>query len=566
MRIKFEQLMAILNLLPIGILLINDQKQIVYMNKASAGFLPSEVTESSRITGFLPYDFLKSKKTFIQTRIGDDLKIQLEFKHLTGTKLDLITLYDVTQLDLAEYRNHFYEAILDSIDMGIHALDANGNTIIYNKYCENHEGLSRKDVIGKHVTEIHKVTLENSIQLNVLKTGKPTTETEVIYYTKGDKQITLASSSHPIFDDGKIVGVFSTSRDITAMKDLTNKNIMLQSKLLPSEASEDNAANSQNHSLYTFEQIIHKSPLIDRLIAQARKAANTCSPLMICGETGTGKELFVQSIHQASSRRNEPFIAINCAAIPVTLLESILFGTVKGAFTGALNTPGLFEQAGRGTLFLDEINSMDIHLQVKLLRVLQEKVFRRISGKNDLPVNCRIVSASNIDPFEAVNKGILRKDLYYRLTAVLLTLPPLRERKEDIPVLCNHFLQKYNKQLNRQIEKISPNLLDILVSYSWPGNVRELEHVIESAMNMAGEKEYTLMPQHLPTYFLKKVNAAALHTIEQATLPDAMAAYERQLISNALTLNHGNISRAAEYLGIYRQSLQRKIKQLGIKY
>jgi arginine utilization regulatory protein len=301
------------------------------------------------------------------------------------------------------------------------------------------------------------------------------------------------------------------------------------------------------------------------LIASAKKAAEADCSVLVYGETGTGKELLVQGIHNYSNRSSELFVAINCAAIPETLLESMLFGTVKGAFTGAVDSPGLFEQAGKGTLFLDELNSMSPPLQAKLLRVLQERRVRRLGGSAEIPVGCRIVSSTNVDPWECIRKGQLRKDLFYRLAVISLYIPSLKERVEDIEVLLNHFLNKYQKIYGLGKVKISPELRNVLQNYQWPGNVRELEHVIESAVNML-DGEQVITVDHLPLYLKTKLlsQGSAAKALPKGTLAEVLTQVEKQVILDALEKHNWNITKAADSLGIVRQNLQYRIRKLGI--
>lgn len=298
-----------------------------------------------------------------------------------------------------------------------------------------------------------------------------------------------------------------------------------------------------------------------------KKMARSESRVMILGETGTGKELFAQSIHNYSSRAKGPFIAINCSAIPDTLLESTLFGTTKGAFTGAENKPGLFEEAKNGTLFLDELNSMSVVLQAKLLRALETNCIRRVGSNKEIPVNPRIISAMNINPTDAIENETLRSDFYYRLAVITLECPPLRKRQEDIITLSMSFIDKYNKVLGRRIKEMSDDVIHLLKNYSWPGNVRELSHCIEHAMNMVDPNDTTLLVHQLPAFLQgKKLNKR----IEEITIPkldnykQIMTQVEKDILTQALKRNNGNISQAAKELNLSRQCLFYKLKRLNI--
>jgi arginine utilization regulatory protein len=299
--------------------------------------------------------------------------------------------------------------------------------------------------------------------------------------------------------------------------------------------------------------IIGQNDEMLRLKAFALKAANSSSPVLVYGETGTGKELFVQAIHYSSDRRNKPFIAQNCAALPSTLLEGILFGTVKGSFTGAEDRPGLFELADNGTLYLDELNSMPVDLQAKLLRVLQDGTIRRVGDIKEKEVNVRIIASTNIEPSLCVKNGLIRNDLYYRLNVIGLRIPELRNRKSDIPIMLEYFISKYNSKLNKRIRGVSKSAMDRLLSYDWPGNVRELQHIVESAINLK-ESGY-IDEDDLPESIKKD---------HHSSLVDAIEEVEKNIILETLKLWNNNISKTADYLKIPRQTLQYKLKKYEI--
>jgi arginine utilization regulatory protein len=297
---------------------------------------------------------------------------------------------------------------------------------------------------------------------------------------------------------------------------------------------------------------------------------------LIYGETGTGKELFAQSIHNASNRKNNEFIAQNCAALPKDLLESLLFGTEKGSFTGAKSKPGLFEMADGGTILLDEINSMDLSLQAKLLRVLQDGRIRRIGAQKEKQVDVRIITTMNMHPDKAFEKDLLREDLYYRLSVVYIYLPPLRKRKDDIFLLTDHFIKQYNKEFDKNITGLSNKLKDVFKKYPWPGNVRELKHVIESAYNikqLGDEIETDDLPGYIRERLGQNRNILNNWTTEEKikdnedlpSLESYLEEIEMNLIKNALEKTDDNISAAARELDISRQSLQYKLKKYELK-
>jgi len=321
-----------------------------------------------------------------------------------------------------------------------------------------------------------------------------------------------------------------------------------------------------------YDEIIGNSPKMQEVYRHLDRVIHSDVTVLIQGESGTGKELLARAIHYNGPRREYPFVAVNCAAIPETLLESELFGHEKGAFTGAVSRRiGKFEQAHMGTLFLDEIGEMSPATQVKILRVLQEKKFERIGGTRPIEVDVRIISATNKNLEDEVKKGRFRKDLYYRISVYPICIPPLRERREDIPALAVHFLNKFNKKLNKKIRKISHEALKYLMDYDWPGNVRELENVLERSMlNCNGD---TLFAEHLP---ITIITGAEQDSKERSILDFRRALsltrdiprweeVEKEICQLALRLSNKNISHAAQKLGIGRTTFYRKMKKYNIR-
>jgi DNA-binding NtrC family response regulator len=309
----------------------------------------------------------------------------------------------------------------------------------------------------------------------------------------------------------------------------------------------------------SFGRIIGNSPGIRKVYRVIEQAAPTGASVLISGESGTGKELIAQTIHELSPRASFPFVAINCAAIPETLLESEIFGHEKGAFTGASDRrTGVFELAHRGTLFLDEIAEMMPATQVKLLRVLQERIFRRLGGRQEITVDVRVIAATNVNPQDAVNHGKLREDLFYRLNVFAIDLPPLRERKEDIPLLVQSFLAEFNRTNAKGIRAVDQDAMYILEHYPWPGNIRELRNVIERATILA-ESEF-IEPRHLPPSLLARgEETLPTLTIAPGTTVDEA---ERRLILLTLEHTRNNKTRAAEILGISLKTLHNKLNRM----
>jgi DNA-binding NtrC family response regulator len=310
----------------------------------------------------------------------------------------------------------------------------------------------------------------------------------------------------------------------------------------------------------SFGRIIGNTPAIRQIYRTIEQAAPTAASVLICGESGTGKEMVAQTIHQLSQRAGQPFVPINCAAIPETLLESEIFGHEKGAFTGAVERrQGCFELAHRGTLFLDEIAEMVPATQVKLLRVLQERTFRRLGGRQEQAVDVRIIAATNVDPMEAVRKGKLREDLYYRLNVFAIELPPLRERREDIPLLVQAFLHEFNQRNGKAVKGVDQHAMRILEQYTWPGNIRELRNVIERATILAGGD--LIEAEHLPatlTLAKKEEPVSAVMLTPGMTVDEA----ETRLIRLTLEHTRDNKTRAAEILGISLKTLHNKLNRL----
>ncbi|RKD34635.1 sigma-54 interaction domain-containing protein [Thermohalobacter berrensis] len=462
--------------------------------------------------------------------------------------------------------NLILQKILQYIDEGIHVIDKNGKTIIYNDNMAQLEGLEKAQVINKKLLDIFpSLDEETSTLFTVMKTGRPILNRNQTYLNYKGEKITTVNTTIPIFYSGERIGALEIAKDVTKIKKLSEQLVDLQLELTEKG---DNNKNRQTIPKYTFDNIIGNSREIKNAINLARQATKTSSTVLIYGETGTGKELFAQSIHYCGIRKNKPFIAQNCAALPESLLESILFGTIKGSFTGATDKPGLFEQANGGTLLLDEINSMGLTLQTKLLRVLQEGYIRRIGGLKDIPIDVRVIATTNEDPLQAVKKGNLRRDLYYRLNVISIKVPSLRERKEDIGLLCDYFISKYNKRLGKNVWMLSQDVQDNFKRYSWPGNVRELENMIEGAINLIQDDEHVLKKEHFPT-FINGENENQIDVSKEInfnnSLPDVISNIEKKLILKALKDTNYNITKAAKLLKIKRQTLQHKIKKYNLK-
>ncbi len=379
-----------------------------------------------------------------------------------------------------------------------------------------------------------------------------------------------------------ITAYASTDTAIKAMKEgaydyITKPFKIEEIKLIIKNALEKRSLQSENILLkkvvrdrFHFENIIGQSPKMMAIYELLEKVSPTKTNILITGESGTGKELVAKAIHFNSPRKDKPFVTLNCGAIPEALIESELFGHMKGAFTDAISTKkGLFEIADGGTIFLDEISELPLLMQVKLLRVLQDKEFKRVGGTEDIKVDVRIISATNKDLEEAVREKKFREDLFYRLNVIQIKLPPLRERKEDIPLLAEHFLKKYSQELNKNISRISPDALRILLNYDYPGNVRELQNIIERAVALETSEELT--PKNLNSYIedqlpTKKIPFDLEIPNEGIDLERFVSDIEKTLILKALDKTKGIKKKAAELLHINFRSMRYRLEKYGLDY
>ena len=435
---------------------------------------------------------------------------------------------------------------------GIIVTDKNGIINYYVNFRTDIYNLRLKQIIGKSILEIHpEIKEEDSTIMQVLKTGQPIYDRIEHLTTPHGDCMTNICSTLPILENGNIVGAIDLSRGIDT--DVQRKFIEMPKVC------------NQSNSLYHVNDIVSASKKVNDLKSIISMVANTDSAVMICGETGTGKEMFAQSVHTSGLRASKPFISQNCAAIPNTLLEGILFGTTKGSFTGAEDKAGLFEMANGGTLFLDEINSMDLGMQAKILKVIEEKKVRRIGSDDTVSLDLKIISATNKPPLQCVKDNTIREDLFYRLSTVQLDIPPLRERIVDIPLLVNYFIEQNNSKMNKNVSGVSSEVMELFMNYQWPGNVRELKNVIEGAFNVIGSSE--IKKDDLPPYLLNNYshqNERLISYGEDMSLPERLEEYEKRLLIQALDSTN-NLTRAAEKLKITKQALNYKILKYGLR-
>ena len=459
-----------------------------------------------------------------------------------------------------------YIQIFNLLDDCVFVIDIEGKIVLYNKASEKLDGMKKEDVIGKYFHEIYKIEEQISSTLRTLKNKKAHINVYQDYVTRLGKRISSVSSSYPLMQNDNMVGVLTITKDITRHKEMLN--IFHRNDIKEAEKDEGTVK-------FKFDDIIGKNINLKKNIDIAKMASKTNTNILIYGETGTGKELFAQSIHNESNVTGN-FVSLNCAAIPENLLESMLFGTSKGAFTGAIDQIGLFEEANGGTLFLDELNSMSLNLQSKLLRVIETGKIRRVGEINERKVNTKVLSALNVHPLKAIEDGLIRRDLFYRLGAVVVTIPPLRERLDDIDLLVEEFIKKYNNKLSKKVLGVSKNVKEIFYNYSWPGNVRELEHAIEHSMIVMGEEDF-IQKKHIPTFIVDSYESIELKKLESDNLLEQVTDdlkttdiktilenVEERIIHKALKENKGNVAKTAKKLGINRQTLDYRLKKFNI--
>lgn len=449
-------------------------------------------------------------------------------------------------------------AILKCIDEAIHVVNTEGITIFYNEVAAKHDGLGISEVVGKPLLNVFpSLNNQSSTLLKVIETKKPIYNETQSFVNLHGRKIDTVNTTLPIFVQGELIGAVEIAKDYSQIKQLSERLVEIQK----SHKHRGGKAVKQQAG-YTFSDLLTNNKHFMTVKKKAEKLAKSDSPILVYGESGTGKELFVQSIHNASSRAAGPFIAQNCAAIPENLLESILFGTSKGSYTGAVDRPGLFELANGGTLFLDELNSMPFDLQAKLLRVIEDGAVRRVGGSNVTSVNVRVISAMNVYPTVAMEANQLRTDLFYRLNVLTFELMPLRQRTEDILYLSEIFISEYNKQLRKHVSGLNDQVKAIFLKHQWPGNVRELKHTIEYMMNVC--EGSMLTSQDLPMMMKNIQPEPDEETRTSFVLRENLKELEIQLINDALDASGGNVQKAAGLLDIPRQTLQYKMKKLNI--
>ncbi|WP_051590929.1 sigma-54 interaction domain-containing protein [Bacillus sp. UNC438CL73TsuS30] len=457
-------------------------------------------------------------------------------------------------------------SIVDILKEGVLVLDQNLSFIYANKAVKT-IGLDHEKIMGLNLFEVFpNLSYETSVFCQVMKTGKPVIDREQSFFTYRGEMKTTLTSTYPLFNNGKIIGAFETFQDISNVQNVTEQLHQLQLRQKKTNTIKPYSKTFAD----PFEDFIGNDKTILDIKSKLCIIANSPSPIFIYGETGTGKEVLVQSIHKASHHSIIPLVSQNCAAIPENLLESYLFGTTKGSYTGAEDREGLFEIADGGILFLDEINSLPKNLQAKLLRVLQDHKIRRVGGTKEISVNVRLIVATNTHPKNLLMKNEMRSDLYYRLNVLNIELPPLRERMNDIPLLAEYFILHYNQIFDKQITGLTEKALEKLLSYPWPGNIRELKNCIERIMNLKTsgcieEKDIDLQDLYQISGTFLDATHPLIDVNNHLSFKEMIEETETKIIKQELARTGGNISQASRNLDIPQQTLSNKIKKYHLE-
>ncbi|RHW41130.1 PAS domain S-box protein [Neobacillus notoginsengisoli] len=447
------------------------------------------------------------------------------------------------------------EAIIQSSDDAISVVDEEGRGILVNPAYNRITGLSREQVIGQPATA--DISEGESMHMKVLQTRRPV---RGVPMRVGPNKKEVVVNVAPIIVEGKLKGSVGVIHDMSEIQSLNRELTRARQIIRTLEAK------------YTFEDIIGKSEEMVLAIEQAKLAAKTPATVLLRGESGTGKELFAHAIHNASDRKFNKFVRVNCAALSESLLESELFGYEEGAFSGARRggKRGLFEEANNGSIFLDEIGELSASTQAKLLRVLQEREIIRVGGTKSIPINVRIIAATNVNLEKGIASSTFREDLYYRINRLPIHIPPLRNRKEEIPLLCDRLIQKINRDYGRNVEGVTKAALLHLQQYHWPGNVRELENILGRAIIFMGYNETVIDVRHLPELkkrAMNQSNSAGPQNFDHPPLPlaEMLERYEAAIISQAMAQTNGNKTKAAKLLGLSIRNLYYKLEKYQLE-
>ncbi|MGE5850252.1 MAG: sigma 54-interacting transcriptional regulator [Candidatus Methylomirabilota bacterium] len=566
----------ILRSIPDSVLTIDRDKRVVALNgpaealtgtseavvggRPCSSVLHSEICDSDRCPferAFVGGETVTNFNVLMRDAAGTETPICINTSPLKNGEGKVVGVVETIRVvshinrlieELREQRNKV-QAVLDSIAEGVFTVDRDGRITSLNRTAERILALSPDEVIGQSGKDIFppEIAGPSSPLHETLHTGRRVRDREVLVNHRRGNAIPLSLSTGPFRDEsGATLGAVCTFRDLREIERIAE----------------------ERRSRAPFGEIIGKHPKIREIFDLVEMIKDSDSTVLLQGESGTGKGLFAQALHRLSPRHRHPFVKVSCAALPETLLESELFGHEKGAFTGAIkDRKGRFELADNGTIFLDEIGDLSPSVQVKLLRVLQEQEFERVGGTETIKVDVRVIAATHRDLARLMREGKFREDLYYRLNVIPIHIPPLRDRKADIPLLVELLLERFTAKGKGKAIALSPRAMAILMDHDWPGNVRELENVLEHAMVCS--RAALIEPDSLPRSLLIGTAAPALERTTDQSLGQPMTPQppsEKDAILRALEASHGNRGRAAELLGIERTTLWRKMRGLGITY
>ncbi|QGQ47155.1 sigma-54 interaction domain-containing protein [Metabacillus sediminilitoris] len=556
-----------------GMIVIDLQEKIILFNKRAEEMTeyPREKALGQKINDVISSSKLARTLSTREIELNQEQVLENGLKIITtriplideaGNLLGALSLFkDITEVvHLAEEVTNLkdiqvmLEAIIQSSEEAISVVDEEGHGLLINRAYTKMTGLTKEQIIGKPATA--DISEGESMHMKVLQTRRPVRGVRMkVGPAKRDVIVNVA----PVIVNGKLKGSVGVIHDMSEIQTLTTELSRARQIIRTLEAK------------YSFEDIIGISEEMKMAIEQAKLGAKTPATVLLRGESGTGKELFAHAIHNASDRKYNKFIRVNCAAISETLLESELFGYEEGAFSGAKRggKRGYFEEANNGSIFLDEIGELSANMQAKLLRVLQENEIVKVGGTKPLQINVRVIAATNINIEKAMSEGRFREDLYYRLNRYPISIPPLRDRKEDIRALCERLISKLNQVYGRNIESVTPQAIDILNRYDWPGNVRELENVLARAIIFMEHHESVIDATHIPVLEIspneRKIqqNISIVHNNEE-TLAEAVERVEAEVIKNSLEIHEYNRTKTAKALGISLRSLYYKMEKYNL--
>lgn len=560
----------ILNSTDEAMVVIDNEGSIIFFNRSAEKMTETSMSEAvgSHILEIIPNSRLLK---VIQTRrMEANQETELKNgKKIITTRIPMITdndevigaiavFKDVSEVvSLAEEITNLkeiqtmLEAIIQSSDDAISVVDEYGRGILINPAYTRITGLTEEQVIGHPATA--DISEGESMHFKVLQTRRPVRGAKM---RVGPMKKEVIVNVAPIIVNGKLKGSVGVIHDVTEIQSLTKELHLARQIIRTLEAK------------YTFADIISHSEEMNISVEQAKLAAKTPVTILLRGESGTGKELFAHAIHNASDRRYNKFVRVNCAAISESLLESELFGYEEGAFSGAKRggKKGLFEEANNGSIFLDEIGELGINTQAKLLRVLQENEIIRVGGTKPIPINVRVIAATHVNLEKAIANGTFREDLYYRLNRMPIQIPPLRNRKKEIPFLCERLIQKINRDYGRNVEGVTPKAMNVLMDYDWPGNVRELENILGRAIIFMDYSEFNIDVKHLVFLSSDRSHQTASSKIHvnNKELTRMVEDFESQVIKETLENNNGNKTATAKQLGVSLRNLYYKLEKYNL--